>query len=97
MERIEGLRTALLALENPFSGTIRLRRGRRPNVLVDHNLSYGSKETAARRRQELYGKVGLRVSVGGDVEISLDVGGTLVSKLDDPSCRTRRQRRRRPR
>jgi len=97
MERIEGLRTALLALENPFSGHYVFVGDVDPNVLVDHNLSYGSKETAARRRQELYGKVGLRVSVGGDVEISLNVGGTLVSKLDDPSCRTRRQRRRRPR
>jgi hypothetical protein len=52
----------------------------------------GGKRRASEYRQEFYRKLGLRVSVGGDIEISLDVGGTPVSKLDDSSCRIRLRR-----
>jgi hypothetical protein len=51
-----------------------------PNVVVDHGLSNGSKETAARRRLDFYRQAGLRVKVGQETEISLDIGGTSVCK-----------------
>ena len=86
MERIEGLRTALRALENPFSGHYVFVGDVDPNVLVDHNLGYGSKETTARRRREFYRQVELRAKVGQEMEISLNIGANPVSKSDDFSC-----------
>jgi hypothetical protein len=48
MDRLEDLRAALLSVENPFSGHYVLLGDVDSNVVVDHGLSYGSKETAAR-------------------------------------------------
>ena len=46
--------------------------------MMDNGLSYGSSETAARRRQEFYRQAGLRVKVGEELEISLGVDGITV-------------------
>jgi hypothetical protein len=54
MDRLEDLRVTLLSVENPFSGHYVLVGEVDPNVVVDHGLSYGSKETAARRRLDFY-------------------------------------------
>jgi len=86
MNRIEDLRAALLSLESPFSGHHVFVGAVDPNVLVDHNLGYGSKETAARRRREFYRQVELRAKVGQEIEISLNIGANPVSKSDDFSC-----------
>ena len=51
-----------------------------PNVVVDHGLSYGARETAARPRLDFYRQAGLRVMVGQDTQISQDFGGTSVRK-----------------
>jgi hypothetical protein len=96
-QRIENLRTALLSVEEPFSGHYVFTGDVGLNDLDDQDLGYGSRETAARRRQEFYRRVDLRVKVGLEMEISLDVGGTPVSQVDDPSCRTRLRRRVGPR
>jgi hypothetical protein len=80
MDRLEDLRAALLSVENPFSGHYVLLGDVDPNVVVDHGLSYGSKETAARCRLDFYRQAGLRVKVGQETEISLDIGGTSVCK-----------------
>jgi hypothetical protein len=80
MDRLEDLRAALLSVESPFSGHYVFVGEVDPNVVVDHGLSYGSKETAARRRLDFYRQAGLRVKVGQETEISLDVGGTSVCK-----------------
>jgi hypothetical protein len=80
MDRLEDLRAALLSVENPFSGHYVFVGDVDPNVVVDHGLSYGSKETAARRRLDFYRQAALRVKVGQETEISLDIGGTSVCK-----------------
>jgi hypothetical protein len=80
MDRLEDLRAALLSVENPFSGHYVFVGDVDPNVAVDHGLSYGPKETAARRRLDFYRQAGLRVKVGQETEISLDIGGTTVCK-----------------
>ena len=49
------------------------------NEMMDNGLGYGSRETAARRRQEFYRQAGLRVKVGEELEISLGVDGISVS------------------
>jgi len=54
--------------------TIRDNGGADLDAAIDNDLSYGSKETAARRRQEFYRKAGLRVKVGEALEISLGIG-----------------------
>ena len=80
MDRLEDLRAALLSVETPFSGHYVFVGDVDPKVVVDHGLSYGSKETAARRRLDFYRQAGLRVKVGQETEISLDIGGTSVCK-----------------
>ena len=89
MDRLEDLRAALLSVENPFSGHYVFVGDVDPNVVVDHGLSYGSKETAARRRLDFYRQAGLRVKVGQETEISLDIGGTSVCKSPRASGSTR--------
>ena len=88
-QRIENLRTALLSVEEPFSGHYVFTGDLDQldhDVLHDHNLVYGSKETAARRRREFYRQVELRAKVGQEMEISLNIGAKPVSKLADFSC-----------
>jgi hypothetical protein len=80
MDRLEDLRVALLSVENSFSGHYVFVGDVDPNVVVDHGLSYGSKDTAAWRRLDFYRQAGLRVKVGQETEISLDIGGTSVCK-----------------
>jgi hypothetical protein len=89
MDRLEDLRAALLSVENPFSGHYVFVGDVDPNVVVDHGLSYGSKETAARRRLNFYRQAALRVKVGQETEISLDIGGTSVRKSARASDNTR--------
>jgi hypothetical protein len=89
MDRLEDLRAALLCVESPFSGHYVFVGDVDPNVVDDHGLSYGSKETAARRRLDFYRQAGLRVKVGQETEISLDVGGTSVRKSACASGSTR--------
>ncbi len=89
MKRIEDLRAALLAVESPFSGhyvfTGDLLDDFDLSDLVDYDLAYGSKETAARRRREFYRQVELRAKVGHEMEISLNIGVNPV-RSDDFSC-----------
>jgi hypothetical protein len=84
---IEDLRETLLSIENPLSGHYTLTKlPEDTQVGIDHNISYGSKETAARRRQEFYRGAGMKVKVGEEeLEISLGIGETLVSKNVTPS------------
>ena len=89
MDRLEDLRVALLSVENPFSGHYIFVEDVDPNVVVDHGLSYGSKETAARRRLDFYRQARLRVKVGQETEISLDIGRTSVCKSARASGSTR--------
>jgi hypothetical protein len=53
-------------------------------------LGYGSKQTAAKRRQEFYRQVWLRVTVGQEMKISLNISSPPVSKsgctADKPSA-----------
>ena len=98
MQRIEGLRDALLNVEEPYSGHYAfvgdLDQLDHDVLVGDHaglvgnHLGYGSKQTAARRRQEFYSQVGLQVKVGQEMEISLDIGGSPVSKCVSSSCKT---------
>jgi hypothetical protein len=97
MQRIDRLRDALLSVKSPYSGHYAFTGGGLDlDVLIDNNLSYGSRKTAAKRRQEFYRQVGLRVKVGQDVEISLDIGGSPVSKCVSSSCKTPTSRSSRP-
>jgi len=88
--RVEGLRRTLLSIKDPLSGhyafipdddsdgnLIDDMKGNE-NSLV-YGFGYGSKETAARRRQEFYRRVGMKVTVGETLQIRLGVGETLVS------------------
>jgi hypothetical protein len=97
MQRIDRLRDALLSVKSPYSGHYAFTGGGLDlDVLIDNNLSYGSRKTAAKRRQEFYRQVGLRVKVGQDVEISLDIGRSPVSKCVSSSCKTPTSRSSRP-
>jgi site-specific DNA recombinase len=94
ISRVEHLRNALLSIENPLSGHYAFIPGDIDFDLteaakVDDSLGYGSKEMAARRRQEFYRRVGMRVKVGEELEISLGIGEPLVSKNGTPSAWTR--------
>jgi hypothetical protein len=87
IRRVEDLRRVLLSMENPLSGHYTLTEGPEDwaNV-IDEDLGYGSKETAAKRRQHFYRQVGMKVKVGEELEISLGIGETLVSKTNTPSA-----------
>jgi hypothetical protein len=54
--------------------------------IMGKGLGYGSKETAARRRQEFYTQVGMKVKVGETLEISLGVDGISVSVNESASA-----------
>jgi Recombinase/Recombinase zinc beta ribbon domain len=97
MQRIDHLRDALLSVASPYSGHYAFTGGGLDlDVFIDKNLSYGSRETAAKRRQEFYRQVGLRVKVGQETEISLDIGRSPVSKCVSFSCKTPTSRSSRP-
>jgi site-specific DNA recombinase len=99
IRRVEGLRRLLLSTENPLSGHYEfipdpdddcidaLLRGNKDNLVngFGHGLGYGSKETAAKRRQEFYRKVGIRVKVGEELEISLGIDQIIVRKNESVS------------
>lgn len=83
---VEALRETLLSVESPLSGHYTLTSlPEDPHVLDDSDVAYGSVETAARRRQEFYRRVGMRVKVGEELEISLGIGDPLVGKLGTAS------------
>jgi hypothetical protein len=90
MDRLEDLRAALLSVENPFSGHYVFVGDVDPNVVVDHGLCYGSKETAARRRLDFYRQAALRVKVGQEAEISLDMRDHRSLRPRVPACRRTR-------
>ena len=55
------------------------------DVVIDENLFYGDREMAVRRRQIFYRRTGMKVKVGEEeLEISLGIGETLVSKNETP-------------
>jgi hypothetical protein len=84
IRRVEDLRRTLLSMENPLSGYYALTEF--PDVVALRNgLYYGSKETAARRRQEFYRKVGLRVEVEEELKISSGVDQISVSADESDS------------
>jgi len=87
ISQVEYLRHSLLSIENPLSGHYCFTEGLvgLDNDMMDNGLGYGSKETAARRRQEFYRRMGMKVKVGEELEISLGIGETLVSKNGTPS------------
>jgi uncharacterized coiled-coil DUF342 family protein len=66
VRRVEDLRETLLSIENPMSGHYVLQSLPEDlDALEDDDVAYGSRETAARRRQEFYRRVGMKVKVGG--------------------------------
>ena len=71
-----------MSVESPFSGPYAFTGNADLGTIVEHDLSYGSRSTAARRRMELYRGVGLRVTVGQDMEISLAIAEVPVSEND---------------
>ena len=87
IQRIDQLRHALLSIENPLSGHYCFTESMvgLDNEMMDNGLGYGSRETAARRRQEFYRQAGLRVKVGEELEISLGVDGISVSADESAS------------
>jgi len=89
IRRVEDLRITLKGIENPLSGHYALTEFPESYDLVDidkmHSISYGSKETAARRRQDFYRQVGMKVKVGDELEISLGIGEPIVSENGTPS------------
>jgi hypothetical protein len=87
IRRVEDLRETLLSVENPFSGHYALTR-LPEDPHVDDDLSYGSEETAARRRLEFYRQSGLRVKVGEELEISLGIDRISVSADESASWST---------
>jgi hypothetical protein len=88
--RVEDLRETLLSIENPLSGHYTLQSLPEDlHALEDDDVAYGSEETAAKRRQEFYRRVGMTVKVGKQLEISLGIGEPLVSKLETLSAWTR--------
>jgi site-specific DNA recombinase len=70
--RVEVLRKTLLALDT--------------HDLLGRELSHGSEEASATRRQQFYRRVGMRVRVGEELEISLGMGETFVGKLNTASA-----------
>jgi site-specific DNA recombinase len=78
IKRVEDLRRTLKGIENPLSGHYALTEFPKSYNLGDideiHSLGYGSKETAAKRRQNFYRQVGMKVKVGENLEISLGLG-----------------------
>jgi hypothetical protein len=83
---VEALRETLLSMENPLSGHYVLTEGPEDwDELIDEDLSYGSEETAAMRRQNFYRRVGMRVKVGEELEILLGVDKISVCKVDTVS------------
>jgi hypothetical protein len=85
---VEQLRYALLSIENPLSGHYCFTDGvvgLHNDMMMDNGIGYGSKETAAKRRQEFYRKVGLGVKVGEELEISLGVDQISVRKNESVS------------
>jgi site-specific DNA recombinase len=91
LQRIEHLRVALLSVESPLSGHYCFTEtiADLDDDMMDNGLSYGSRETAARRRQEFYRQAGLWVKVGEELEISLGVDGISVSADESASGSTR--------
>ena len=91
LQRIEHLRVALLSVESPLSGHYCFTEtiADLDDDMMDNGLSYGSRETAARRRQEFYRQAGLRVEVGEELEFSLGVDGISVSADESASDNTR--------
>jgi hypothetical protein len=86
IRRVEDLRETLLSIENLMSGHYALTSLPEDlHALEDDDVAYGSAETAARRRQEFYRRVGMKVKVGEALEISLGIGETLVSNLKTAS------------
>jgi len=81
MRRVDDLRKTLLSIENSLSGHYvflidedNADAIRESKDSLPHGLKYGSEETAAWRRQEFYRRVGLKVKVGEELEISLGIG-----------------------
>jgi hypothetical protein len=91
LQRIEHLRVALLSVESPLSGHYCFTEtiADLDDDMMDNGLSYGSRETAARRRQEFYRQAGLRVKAGEELDISLGVDGISVSADESASGSTR--------
>jgi hypothetical protein len=86
IRRVEDLRETLLSIENLMSGHYALTSLPEDlHALEDDDVAYWSAETAARRRQEFYRRVGMKVKVGEALEISLGIGETLVSNLKTAS------------
>jgi Recombinase zinc beta ribbon domain len=78
--RVEDLRSTLMAIESPLSGHYAFIPSDDYDIDPTHNedsvkygFGYGSKGLAAKRRQEFYRQVKMRVEVGDEVEISLGV------------------------
>jgi hypothetical protein len=86
IRHVEALRETLLSVESPLSGHYTLTSlPKDSHALEDSDVAYGSVETAARRRQEFYRRVGMRVKVGEELDISLGIGEPLVGKLGTAS------------
>jgi len=77
-----------MSVENPVSGYYKLTEFPDIVVALNNGLYYGSKEEAARRRQEFYRRMGMQVKVGEDLEISLGVDQISVSKNESVSGTT---------
>jgi hypothetical protein len=74
IRRVEDLRRTLKAVENPLSGHYKLTYFPDVVVALRNGIYYGSEEEAARRRQEFYRRVGVKVKVGEELEISIGIG-----------------------
>jgi site-specific DNA recombinase len=87
IRRVEVIRYTLLNIENPLSGHYTLiDLPSDKDVVIDEDLFYGDGEMAARRRQIFYRNTEMKVKVGEEeLEISLGLGETLVSKNGTPS------------
>jgi DNA invertase Pin-like site-specific DNA recombinase len=82
MQRIDHLRNALLSIESPFSGHYvftgdYIGLSALADSDLGYNPSYGSKQTAAKRRQEIYRKMRLCVRVEDD-NLTLEISGMPV-------------------
>jgi hypothetical protein len=89
IRRVEDLRLVLKGIEDPLSGHYALTEFPDSGLsnVMDEDIGYGSRERAARRRQEFYRQTGMRVKVGAEeLAISLGVGEPIVSKLDTASA-----------
>ena len=87
IDHVEDIRYTLLNIENPLSGHYTLiDLPSDKDVVIDENAFYGDKETAARRRQVFYRRMGMKVKVGEEgLEITLGIGEPIVSKNGTPS------------